>query len=136
VGTYGSDVRGFDWEKGETLWSYKDTDREFPYLASAALAEDRIIIGGRDKRLRALSTADGKELWLLNTRGRIDSSAVIVGDRAFVGSGDGKLYAVRVSDGEVEWSFEAGEGISASPAVAAGRLVIGTLDGVLYCFGD
>lgn len=160
VGTYGQQVLGIDWRRGEVLWRFEDPERQFPYAASAAivLATDAarpaaIVIGGRDKRLRCLDAETGRQRWEFVARGRIDSSPVIVGGpvaigdgvqagrdvkmgpRVFVGASDGNLYALSLADGREVWRFEAGGAITASPAVADGRLVIGTEDGVLYCFG-
>ena len=42
-------------------WKYRD--RNFPYFSSAALTADRVVIGGRDKRLHCLDRATGKAVW-------------------------------------------------------------------------
>lgn len=136
IGTYGNTVRGLNWRAGETLWTFTDPDREFPYMSSAVVYEGLVILGGRDKRVRALDADTGKSVWEFATKGRVDGSPVIVGKRIFVGSQDGVLYALDAKSGKELWRFEAGGPISASPAVAAGRLVIGTEDGLLYCFGE
>jgi len=135
LGLYDSQIIGVDWRAGRVLWRFEDPDRAFPYMASAAVTDDLVIIGGRDKRLRALDRQTGRQRWQFVTRGRVDSSPVVVGDRVFVGSEDGNLYAVDRKTGRQRWRFEAGGPISASPAVGEGHLVIGTEDGVVYCFG-
>ncbi len=136
LGTYGEQVLGVDWNAGKVLWRFEDPERAFPFMSSAAVSGDLVVIGGRDKRLRALDRTTGKQRWQLVAKGRIDSSPVIVGGRVFVGAGDGNLYAVKLTTGEEVWRFETGSGISASPAVAASCLVISTEDGVVYCFGS
>ncbi len=135
VGTYENQVLALDVESRKVLWTYEHPQRKFPYYASAAVSEDTVIIGGRDKILRGLAADTGETVWEWNTGARIDSSAVIVGSRAYVGSKNGKVLGVGVRTGDVEWEFDTGSAIIASPAVADGKLVIGTLDGVLYCFG-
>ena len=135
VGTYGQDVLSVDWKAGKIVWRFRDEDRQFPILASAAVTDKILVVGGRDKRLRGFDPATGKVLWTFAARGKIDSSPVIVGDRVFVGSTDGHLYAVRPSDGLESWRFESGAPISASPAIVNGALVIGNEDGVIYCLG-
>ncbi len=134
IGTYGSRVLAIDWKAKRLLWQFKDPEREFPYMSSVAVADDVIVLGGRDKNLRALDKKTGKQRWAFRTRGRIDSSPVLVGDRVFVGSADGNLYEVDVKTGHERWRYETGAPISASPAVAASTLVVGTEDGLLYCF--
>jgi len=136
VGTYGNQVLCIDWLTGRIVWTYENPDRQFPYMSSAALTGDLVILGGRDKRVRALDAATGKQRWAFVTRSRVDSSPVVVGDSVFVGSSDGNLYRLKVNDGSEQWRFDAASPITASVAVAAGRLVVGTTGGVLYCFGD
>lgn len=135
LGTYGEEVLGIDWQGGKVIWRFQDQERSFPFMSSAAVSDNLVVIGGRDKRLRALDRTTGKQRWQFATKGRIDSSPVIVGERVFVGAGDGNLYAVKLATGEETWRFETGTGISASPAIAAGCLVVSTEDGVVYCFG-
>lgn len=135
LGTYGSQVLGIDWSGGQVVWTYADSQREFPFLSSAAITDEAVVLGGRDKRLRALDPGSGKPRWQFVTKGRIDSSPVIVGQRVYVGSADGKLYAVDLETGKEVWQFDVGAPISASPAVAEGCLVIGSHDGVVRCFG-
>lgn len=134
LGTYGSRVVAIDWRANKLVWEFQDPDREFPYMSSAAISEKVIVLGSRDKTLRALDRATGKLRWSLRMRGRIDSSPVIVGDRVFVGASDGNLYEVDLTSGRERWRYEAGAPISASPALADGCLVVGTEDGLLYCF--
>lgn len=136
LGTYGEQILAIDWQAGQVLWRFEDPKRQFPFLSSAAVTEELVMVGGQDKRLRGLEADTGKERWQLAVKGKIDSSPVVVGPRVFVGSADGNLHAVDLISGKELWRFEAGGAISASPAVGEGCLVIGTEEGVLYCFGE
>jgi len=133
VGNYGNMVMAFDPKSGEIKWKYRD--RNFPYYSSAAVTDDRVIIGGRDKRLHCLDRATGKVVWLFQTRGEVDSSPVVCGDSIVVGSGDGRLYDVGLADGKERWSYAIGAPVTASPAAADGCVVVGAEDGNVYCFG-
>ena len=135
IGTLGNRVLCIDWKKSRVAWTYENPDRSFPFQSSAAVTDDLVIIGGRDKILHALDAETGKLGWSFRTKGRIDSSPVIVGRRVFVGSSDGNLYGLDLAGGREQWRFEAGAPISASPAVGGGCLVVGTEDGLVYCFG-
>ena len=135
LGLYGEAVIGIDWQAGRVLWRFEDAERSFPFLSSAAVTDELVLIGGRDKRLRALDAATGRPRWELVTKGRVDSSPVVVGSRVFVGSADGVLYAADLATGREVWRFEAGGGIAGSPAVGERRLVIVTERGMVYCFG-
>ena len=132
VGNYGNLVIAFDPKSGEVKWKYRD--RNFPYFSSAAVTADRVIIGGRDKRLHAIDRATGKGVWTFQTRGQVDSSPVVCGDAVIVGSQDGRLYCVGLADGQERWAYEAGAPLTASPAVGAGFIVIGAEDGNVYAF--
>ena len=136
-GTYGSEILGVKLDTGEIAWRYRHPKRRFPFFASAALTEDMVIIGGRDKMVHALSLEAGEPLWTYTAKSRIESSAVIVGTRAFFGTTRGTLIALDVSTGESVWEFATGSSsIVASPSVAGDRIYIGTEDGILYCFGE
>jgi outer membrane protein assembly factor BamB len=133
VGNYGNLVLAFDPKAGTILWKYRD--RNFPYFSSAAVTDDRVIIGGRDKRLHCIDRAKGTSVWLFQTRGEVDSSPIVCGDAIVVGSADGRLYCVGLADGKERWAYEVGAPITASPAAADGIIVVGAEDGNVYAFG-
>jgi len=133
VGHYENEVLAVDLNAGQVEWRFKD--RSFPYFSSPAVTSDRILIGGRDKRLHCLNRVDGKEVWSFTTRGKVDSSPVVCDDKVVVGSDDGRLYIVSLANGKELWSYQIGQAIATSPAVAGGRIVIGSDDGGVYCFG-
>ncbi len=137
VGTYAAEVIAVNWKAQQVVWRYKDPQREFPYHASAAVTDQFVVVGGRDKQLHCIDRKTGDGIWVFPTRGRIDSSPVIVGDRVFFGSSDKNLYAVNLKTGKQMWKFHAGNHITGSPAVGENHLVIGseTDDGFIYCFG-
>ncbi len=137
VGTYGGEIVAVDWRKAVEVWRKKTGDADAPIHSSAAVANDRIVTGGRDKAVTALQRQTGEKLWSFMTRGKVDSSPAILGDRVFVGSHDGNLYELSLADGKERWKFNAGKPISAGPAIGEGVLVIGSeaRDGRVYCFG-
>ncbi|HEV7868310.1 MAG TPA: PQQ-binding-like beta-propeller repeat protein [Chthoniobacteraceae bacterium] len=132
VGNYGNLVIAVDPKGGELKWKYRE--RNFPYFSSAAVTADRVIIGGRDKRLHAIDRGTGKGVWTFQTRGQVDSSPVVYTDAVIVGSQDGRLYCVNLADGQERWAYEVGAPLTASPAIAGGYIVIGAEDGNVYAF--
>ena len=136
VGTYDSEVVAVNWKAGTVAWRYRDPMREFPYHASAAVTDDRVIVGGHDKQMHCIDRATGKGVWTFATRSQINSSAAVVGDRLFFGSGDGNIYGLNF-EGKQVWKFPAGGHISAGVAIGEGVLVVGEEGpgGNLYCFG-
>jgi outer membrane protein assembly factor BamB len=134
-GTFNNEVLALDLASRRVVWRYDDPDTDFPFYSSAALAGGRLFVGGRDKLLHAIDTANGTRAWTFATRARVDSSPVVAGGRVYFGSSDGRLYALDAASGKKEWEFEIGAALTASPAIAAGRLVIGAQDGRIYVFG-
>jgi outer membrane protein assembly factor BamB len=132
-GHYENEVLCVDLRAGEVAWRFKD--RPFAYFSSPAVVGERVLIGGRDKRLHCLNTQDGKETWAFSARGKIDSSPVVCGDKVVVGSDDGRLYLVGLADGKERWNYEIGKPITASPAVVDGQVIVGSEDGSVYAFG-
>ncbi len=136
VGTFGNQILGIDLAQGQVGWTYQHPVRQFPFYASAAVTDQYLVIGGRDKLVHALHPQSGEPLWSFAAQARVDSSPVIVGERVFFGTDGGVLMALDLATGQEQWRFATGAAIAASPAVAAGRLVIGATDGQLYVFGE
>jgi eukaryotic-like serine/threonine-protein kinase len=142
-GTYGSEVLSVNWKTREVEWRYRDEKKEFPYHSSAAVTEDFVVVGGRDKQVHCINRKTGKGVWKFATNGRkgqggrVDSSPVILGERVFVGSSDGNLYELGLKDGKEVAKYPIGKEVTASPAIGEGVLVIGAegSDEFIYCFG-
>lgn len=133
-GHYENEFQCVDLNTAKKAWTFRE--RNFPYFSSAAITADRVLFGGRDKRLHCVSRTAGTPLWQFSTRGKVDSSPVVCGDKVVVGSDDGRLYVVSLKDGSELWSYEIGQPIGTTPAVAQGRVVVGSEDGNVYCFGQ
>ncbi|MEP6636654.1 MAG: PQQ-binding-like beta-propeller repeat protein [Acidobacteriota bacterium] len=133
-GTFDNEVLMVSLSERRVAWRYQHPERKFPFYSSAALTQDLIVVGGRDKMVHALNGA-GKAVWTFATKARVESSPAIAGERVFVGSNDGRFYVLNLKTGAKLWEFDAGAPLSASPAIANGRIVIGSQDGRLYCFG-
>ena len=137
VGTFASEVVAVDWKKQTVVWRYQAGNGDFPFHSSAAITDQLVVVGGRDKLVHAIHRDTGKQAWTFPTRAKVDSSPVIVGNRVFIGSNDGNLYELGLADGKERWKFNAGKPISAAPAVGEGVLVFGceSRDGKVWCFG-
>jgi eukaryotic-like serine/threonine-protein kinase len=137
VGTYASEVVAVDWRKQAVVWRYQSGNGDFPFHSSAAVVDNMVVVGGRDKLVHGIFRNSGKKAWTFSTRAKVDSSPVIVGNRVFIGSNDGNLYELGLADGTERWKFNAGKPISAAPAVGEGVLIVGieSRDGKVFCFG-
>ena len=133
LGHYGNEVVCVDLDTETVAWHYNESG--FPFFSSPAVTDDRVIIGGRDKRLHCLERTTGKQLWKFNTGGKVDSSPVVCGDKIAFGSEDGRLYVLSIENGKELWSYEIGKPLTASPAIVNGMIIIGSEDGTVYAFG-
>jgi eukaryotic-like serine/threonine-protein kinase len=134
-GTFNNEVLKMDLRTRRVVWRYQPPQRQFPFYSSAAVVENKVIMGGRDKWVHCLNAKTGKPLWTFATRARVESSPAVAGNRVYVGSNDGRFYVLNLANGAKLWEFDAGAPLSTSPAIAAGRVVIGSQDGRIYCFG-
>jgi outer membrane protein assembly factor BamB len=135
LGTMNNQVLAIDWKKAKIDWTFEPARRAQPFFASAAVTDRLVLVGGRDKLVRALDRKDGKEVWNFATRAKVDSSPVVVGKRVFAASLDGNLYELDLDKGTLLHKFALGREIAGSPAVGGGCLVIGNREGVVYCLG-
>lgn len=134
-GNEGGVFFGINWKEAKTIWTWQDEKRSQAFRSSAAVTDDAVIIGGRDKVVRAFERMTNKVKWQFTARQRIDASPVVVGDRVYIAAADGRLYALGLKDGLEKWKFEGGGGFAGSPAVADDKLVIANDKGAIFCFG-
>src|ERR1039458_4141957 len=70
-GRLANEVIGADVRRKRIVWRYPSA---FPFYSSAAVAGDRLVVGGRDKKVHCLNLKTGKAIWTFATRARVDSS--------------------------------------------------------------
>jgi outer membrane protein assembly factor BamB len=102
-GNFDNEVLALDLNARKILWRFTDPERQFPFYSSPALFGGTVILGGRDKMIRALDTATGKPKWTFATRARVDSSPVIAGGRVYIGSSDHRFYVLDAASGRKLW---------------------------------
>ncbi|MFT7774545.1 outer membrane protein assembly factor BamB [Roseateles sp.] len=115
---------------GRIVWSAKGDNINFPL--SIATPGDRFVVASSDGTVRALSAADGRELW------RGDAGAKLL---AGIGS-DGRFAAVVNRDnelvvldaGKVAWKKALPTPVVAAPLVAGERVFALTLDRQVLAF--
>ncbi|MCG9126092.1 PQQ-like beta-propeller repeat protein [Candidatus Poribacteria bacterium] len=134
-GTYGSEILSVSLDNGEITWRYQHPKLKYPFIGSAAVTGDEVIIGGHDKMIHALSHKTGDPIWTYRTKSRIESSPIVVGERVFFGTIRGLFIALDLTSGELVWEYDTGDPIVASPSVSDGRIYIGNEGGILFCFG-
>lgn len=131
-GHYGNAFVAIDLGTGESRWVYPSREA---FFSSPAITPDRLVFGGRDKRIHCVRRDTGEPLWTVKTRRRVDASPVACGDKVVVGTGYGNLIVLQLEDGAEVFKYELGSSIYSSPAVVDGRILVGAGDDRLYCFG-
>jgi len=132
LGHYGNEFVCVDLSTGKHEWRYPSPQHAF--FSSPAITKDRVVFGGRDKKLHCVERRTGKPIWTFKTKRKVDGSPVICGDKVVFGSGDGRVYIVSLETGKQVWEYEVGRAIYSSPAVSGGMIVIGSNDKFLYAF--
>ncbi|MCB0287942.1 MAG: PQQ-binding-like beta-propeller repeat protein, partial [Calditrichaeota bacterium] len=135
LGTYDNRVLAITLAPLEIRWEYIHPQRKFPFYASAAVTDEWVFAGGRDKLIHAINRETGRAQWTFETRSKIEASPVVANDDLILATERGNIHRLSVSTGQEKWQFTAGSAIVASPAIAAGKMVIGTGDGEVLCFG-
>lgn len=88
----GYGLYAIDIATGEVVWQV-DTDRHIHI--SPAVADDLILCGADDRRLRALDARDGRELWQVTLPEKLRAGPLIVGQHVIVGQSNGALVSIQ-----------------------------------------
>jgi outer membrane protein assembly factor BamB len=129
-GDHSNSVMGADLQTGQLNWTY--TDRQFPFMAAPAVDQEKVYIGGRDKKIHAISRKTGKGVWKFKTGGRVESSPILFTNGLVSGSSDGRLYALDLDDGSEIWQVDLGESLVAAASYAKGTILVGSEDGTMF----
>lgn len=114
-----------DAASGEERWRFEP---EGPGLATPAIRDGVVYVGGNDQHLYALNLATGDEVWRSEI-GEVDAAPAVVDGMVFAHT-DGALVALDAADGTVRWQAEIG-GTWSAPVVAGGSVYVGG-DGLLF----
>jgi len=109
---------------GRVLWSTKGNDITFPL--GIATPGDRFVVASTDGSVRALSAADGRELWRGDTGTKLQAGVGSDGRFAAVVNRDNEL--VVLDNGKVAWKKALPTPVVAAPLVAGERVFALTLD--------
>jgi outer membrane protein assembly factor BamB len=132
VGSSDGKVYALDVVKGNERWAPFDTGGKV--WTSPAVEDNVVYISNYERKLFAVSSADGTSVWQkpMELSASIASSPVVAGNSAFFGTFDNKLYAVDRSNGNVKWTFDGGNWFWSTPVVKDGVVYTGCLDHNIY----
>jgi outer membrane protein assembly factor BamB len=135
VGNMANQFLAVDWKKGAVLWEFEAKRGSQAFFASAAVTDELVVTGSRDKLVRALQRQTGKEVWAFATKGKVDSAPAVVDKRVIVGSVDGHLYVLDLASGAKLARFDLGSPITNAPAIGGQCVVVATFAGDVVCLG-
>ena len=115
---------------GRIAWSSKGDDINFPL--SIATPGDRFVVASSDGSVRALSAADGRELWRGDAGSKLSAGVGSDGRFAAVVNRDNEL--VVLDNGKVAWKKALPTPVVAAPLVAGERVFTLTLDRQVLAF--
>lgn len=85
-------------QEGCVSWTRRE-----PAGPAVHAALDLVIVGGSDRRLRALSTLDGSRRWSVKTPGAVLATPTVVKDAVYVGTDDGHVLRADATSGRTRW---------------------------------
>ncbi|HOI49698.1 MAG TPA: PQQ-binding-like beta-propeller repeat protein, partial [Prolixibacteraceae bacterium] len=99
VGDYDGCFSRVEIQDGKIAWKWKDEKVHLPFIASPALAGNRVVTASHDKNVYCFDKSSGKLLWSYNTGNRVEASPVVAGKQALVANMRGDLILLDLADG-------------------------------------
>lgn len=144
VGDFAGYLHAFDAKTGTHRWKQATEGASIdaaPYgfdrsalVASPAIADGRVFIGGRDGFLYAFDLATGHELWRFDHKvSWVPTSPAVARGLVIAGSSDGRfVQAVDAVTGTERWRFRSRKPVWSSPLIAGDVVYIADYDGFVW----
>ena len=143
VGDFAGFVHTFDAVRGTVRWkqategaSLNSTEYGFDrsaLVASPAIVDGRVFVGGRDGFLYGLDLATGRELWRYDHKiSWVTTSPAVAHGIVYAGSSDGHfVQAVHAATGQELWRFKSNKPVWSSPLLVRNVLYVAEYDGTI-----
>jgi len=121
----------YDAVTGDQIWL---SDLGDPVYASPTADGDQILVPTTRGRLHAISSIDGSSNWTFVRKDehiRFASPATD-GSIIYVGTSSGTLFALNSGTGIIEWQFNGPDAITAAPLITDSHIYVGTMGRMLY----
>ena len=92
---------------------------------------ERVYVADSEGEVRALASADGAEVWRIDTKAPISGGPGFGAGLVVVGTSDAEVIALDKETGEQRWRSRVSSEVLSTPAVGAGTVVVHTIDGKL-----
>lgn len=109
-------------------------DDEVSLLTQPLVVDDTVLVLDSEANLRALSAANGRELWEHDLRPEDEDDAVYPGgivadaENVYAATGFGEVISFSIADGSENWRVRLPGPVRGAPAIADGRLFTVTLE--------
>lgn len=103
-----------------------------PVTSSPLVAGNRVVFGGRDGYLYALTEDEGSVLWRYKASDGIGASPKMVGGRVIAADYAGNVFAVGANDGQRIWNRKLPAKVVSTPCVGDGEVLVGCYNGTAY----
>lgn len=113
---------------GSLAWSQELGDNTF---APLTIADGKIFVATRDRRVLALDQSTGQTIWELPMQTPLDVSPVIADDLVFIMSRNSTVTAVESDTGDMVWSANIGAPSFSWVAIDEGNLFVVTNNGLI-----
>ncbi len=134
---YAATTRGrfiaFGAQDGSIVWDFALPDTTVRF-ASPAIAEDMVIFGASDGKLRALDVQTGELEWTFDAVDVLASPPLITNETLYVASMGNNLYALDPATGEVLWQQEMEGRVKSGMAAGDGYLIVLAEPNMVYLF--
>ena len=128
-------VYALDVATGDVVWRF---DTELPLGHSPTVVDDRLFVGGLDRRVYALDADTGALAWKFEqAKAGFSTNPLVIDGSVFIGGRDGYFYALDKASGALRWRYPApGQPpigpIFYSPAIQNGQLFFAANDNFAY----
>jgi outer membrane protein assembly factor BamB len=133
VGSYDGFLYAVDAASGKPRWKFETEGQ--PVHATPAVHAGMAFIAGCDESFRAVSLADGKEIFQVPAGANTAASPLIEGDRAYFGTFNNEVLAFDLKSRRIVWRYENPDRqfpYYSSAAFAAGRIIVGSRDKLVH----
>ena len=122
-----------DWKTEKNIWT-KPLQGDPPIQCPAGVALDSniILVGADDRKLRALNSGTGNEIWSFPTKGTVNKLMKIHGGNAIVTTSRGFVYMIGIETGKLKWSREFGGSFSRGASIGNDQLIVTNGNGKVY----
>jgi len=105
---------------------------EFYNKLSPAIYNDIVYVADSKGLIKALSTADGKEIWSTNVGSELFGGVAAGGGLVAVGSTEAEVIVLDATTGTEQWRNLVSSEIVSAPAISDGKVLSRTIDGKLF----